>query len=129
MIPTSTGAARALTLVFPHLKDKIGGCGIRVPVPNVSLSDITFVVNRQIDIEDLNQKLLELSKTSLKGILGYTNEPLVSRDLLGMHESSTIDAQLTSVIGQMVKIVAWYDNESGYTSRLTDALTYIAREK
>lgn len=127
MIPTSTGAARALSLIFPHMSEKIGGCGIRVPVPNVSLSDITFVVEKQSDIKSLNEHLHNVSQTSLKGILGYTDEPLVSMDLLGMNESSTIDAQLTSVIGPMVKVVAWYDNESGYTSRLNDVLTYIAQ--
>lgn len=127
MIPTSTGAARALTLIFPQMKDKIGGCGIRVPVPNVSLSDITFVVEKQTDIISLNNHLYNLSETTLKGVLGYTAEPLVSMDLLGMKESSTVDAQLTSVIGPMVKVVAWYDNESGYTSRLNDVLTYIAK--
>lgn len=126
MIPTSTGAARALTQVFPHLSEKIGGCGIRVPVPNVSLSDITFIVQKQIDIKSLNDHLFHLSQTSLKGILGYTDEPMVSTDLMGINESSTVDAQLTSVIGQMVKIVAWYDNESGYTERLIDVLSYIA---
>lgn len=126
MIPTSTGAARALTHIFPNLSDKIGGCGIRVPVPNVSLSDITFVVEKQTNILSLNEYLYSLSQTSLKGILGYTDEPLVSRDLLGIQESSYIDSQLTSVIGLMVKVVAWYDNESGYTSRLNDVLSYIA---
>ncbi|MFM9006028.1 MAG: type I glyceraldehyde-3-phosphate dehydrogenase, partial [Flavobacteriales bacterium] len=115
------------SLIFPHMSEKIGGCGIRVPVPNVSLSDITFVVEKQSDIKSLNEHLLNVSQTSLKGILGYTDEPLVSMDLLGMNESSTIDAQLTSVIGPMVKVVAWYDNESGYTSRLNDVLTYIAQ--
>ena len=126
MIPTSTGAAKALTLIFPHLSEKIGGCGIRVPVPNVSLSDITFVVEKKTDIHRLNEHLCNLSQTTLKGILGYTDEPMVSMDLLGMKESSTIDAQLTSVIGPMVKVVAWYDNESGYTSRLKDVLTHIS---
>ena len=120
MVPTTTGAAKALSRVFPELEGHIGGCGIRVPVPDGSLTDITFHVKRDTSVEEVNELFRNASQTQLKGILDYTEEPLVSADIVGLKESCLIDAQLTSVLGRMVKIVGWYDNEVGYANRLAD---------
>lgn len=120
MVPTTTGAAKALTRVFPELEGSIGGCGIRVPVPDGSLTDITFTVKRDTSLEEVNQLFKEASEGALKGYLGYTSDPIVSADIVGQSESCTFDEQLTSVLGRMVKVVGWYDNEVGYSHRLTD---------
>ena len=125
IIPTSTGAAKAVGEVFPHLKGKIGGAGIRVPVPDGSLTDITCVVNKQTTAEEVNQLFREASENSLKGILQYTEDPIVSIDIVGNPYSCIFDAQLTSVIGRMVKVVGWYDNEMGYSCRLVDLIEKI----
>jgi len=119
IVPTTTGAAKALTKVFPHLSDVIGGCGIRVPVPNGSLTDMTINVKRETSIEEVNQAF---EKFSLKNptILSYTAVPLVSIDISGLPYSCIFDSQMTSVIGRMVKLIGWYDNESGYSNRLKD---------
>ncbi len=122
IIPTTTGAAKAVTEVFPHLKGKIGGAGIRVPVPDGSLTDITCVVSKTASIEEINQHFKSASENELKGILQYTSDPLVSIDIVGNTHSCIFDSQLTSVIGNMVKVVGWYDNEMGYSSRLKDLL-------
>ena len=122
IVPTTTGAAKALTKIFPKLQNKIGGCGIRVPVPDGSLTDITFNVNRAVSIEEINDAFKNAAKTSLKGILDYTEDPIVSVDIIGNHNSCLFDAQLTSVIDKMVKVVGWYDNEIGYSSRLIDLI-------
>lgn len=129
IIPTTTGAAKALTKIFPELSDVIGGCGIRVPVPNGSLTDITLNVSRPTSIEEVNAKFEELSNNQLKNILLYTNEPIVSIDLNNSTHSCTFDSQMTSVIGKMVKIIGWYDNETGYCSRLVDLLELLVRKK
>lgn len=123
IIPTTTGAAKALTKIFPELSDSIGGCGIRVPVPNGSLSDITLNVHNPVSIEEINAAFKKASETELKGILEYTEDPIVSIDIVNNTHSCIYDAQMTSVIDRMVKIIAWYDNEYGYASRLID-LTY-----
>lgn len=120
IVPTTTGAARALTKVFPHLSDRLGGCGIRVPVPNGSLSDLTFIVRSKTTANEVNVLFEEWAKTR-KGILEVSQEPLVSRDIVGNKYSCIIDAELTSVIGYMIKVVGWYDNEMGYSNRLLDA--------
>ena len=125
IVPTTTGAAKALTKIFPELDGKIGGCGIRVPVPDGSLTDITFNVNRQVSIEEINAAFLLASKNKYKGILDYTEDPIVSVDILGNTNSCLFDAQLTSVIDKMVKVVGWYDNEIGYASRIINLITYI----
>ncbi len=125
IIPTSTGAAKAVGEVFPHLKGKIGGAGIRVPVPNGSLTDITCVVKKQTSVEEVNQLFRKASESSLKGILQYTDDPIVSIDIVGNPYSCIFDAQLTSVIGNMVKVVGWYDNEMGYSCRLVDLIEKI----
>lgn len=126
IVPTTTGAAKALTKIFPKLDQKIGGCGIRVPVPDGSLTDITFNVKRQVSIEEINAAFKTASQTNLKGILDYTEDPIVSVDIIGNQNSCVFDAQLTSVIDKMVKVVGWYDNEIGYSSRIIDLiiLTY-----
>ena len=125
MVPTTTGAAKALSRIFPELDGHLGGCGIRVPVPDGSLTDITFHVKRDTSVEEVNALFQSVAKSSLKGILGYTEEPLVSADILGLKESCLIDAQLTSVLGRMVKVVGWYDNEVGYSNRLADLATLL----
>lgn len=126
IVPTTTGAAKALTKIFPKLSDVIGGCGIRVPVPDGSLTDITFNVSNEISIEQINAAFKTAAENQLKGILDYTEAPIVSVDILGNSHSCTFDAQLTSVIGKMVKVVGWYDNEIGYSNRLIDLIGYIA---
>ncbi|HLP10285.1 MAG TPA: type I glyceraldehyde-3-phosphate dehydrogenase [Flavobacteriales bacterium] len=128
IIPTTTGAAKAITKIFPQLHGKVGGCGIRVPVPDGSLTDITFIVNRHdVTVEEINARFKAEAEGKLKGILGYTDEPVVGIDCVGQTESCVIDAALTSVIGDMVKIVGWYDNESGYSKRLVDLVKYISK--
>ena len=122
IVPTSTGAAKALTRVFPHLADKMGGCGMRVPVPDGSLTDITFIVKNTITVDALNAAFKEAAKGRMKGILEYTEEPIVSRDVIDNPHSCLFDAELTSVIGNMVKVVGWYDNEYGYSNRLADMI-------
>lgn len=127
IVPTTTGAAKALTKIFPELEGKIGGCGIRVPVPDGSLTDITLNVKRKVTIEEINDAFLKASKTTLKNILDYTDDPIVSVDILGNTHSCLFDGQLTSVIDNMVKIVGWYDNEIGYSSRIIDLISYIEK--
>ncbi|HSP84099.1 MAG TPA: type I glyceraldehyde-3-phosphate dehydrogenase, partial [Gillisia sp.] len=128
IIPTTTGAAKALTKVFPDLKDVIGGCGIRVPVPNGSLTDMTLNVNRPTTIAEVNAVFEEASKTYLKNILSFTNEPLVSIDIVGDTHSCIFDSQMTSVIGgDLIKLIGWYDNEIGYSSRLIDLISFVSK--
>lgn len=127
IVPTTTGAAKALTKIFPHLQQKIGGCGIRVPVANGSLTDITFNVKKQLSIVEINKAFKKASTTYLKGILAYTEDPIVSVDVINNTHSCLFDAQLTSVIDRMVKIVGWYDNEIGYSSRIIDLITHLEK--
>ncbi|KVV15950.1 type I glyceraldehyde-3-phosphate dehydrogenase [Flavobacterium sp. TAB 87] len=127
IVPTTTGAAKALTKIFPKLQNKIGGCGIRVPVPDGSLTDITVNVKRAVTIEEINKAFEIASQTTLKGILAYTEDPIVSVDVIGNTNSCVFDAQLTSVIDKMVKVVGWYDNEIGYSSRLIDLILLIRK--
>ena len=124
IIPTTTGAAKALTKIFPHLE--IGGCGMRVPVPNGSLTDLTFVVKQDCTIEEVNKVFLEAAENSHKGFVVYTEDPIVSVDVVGNSASCLFDSQLTSVLGKMVKIVSWYDNEMGYSHRLADLILKIS---
>lgn len=125
IVPTTTGAAKALTKIFPEYEGKIGGGGIRVPVPDGSLTDITCYVKRAITIEEINQAFKEAAENELKGILAYTEDPIVSVDIIGNTHSCLFDAQLTSVLDRMVKVVGWYDNEIGYSSRLIDLIVYF----
>ena len=120
IVPTTTGAAKALTLIFPELQDVIGGCGIRVPVPDGSLTDITCMVKNPLPVDQINQAFKEASLGRFKGILEYTEDPIVSSDVLGNSHSCLFDGLLTSVINQMVKIVGWYDNEVGYSNRMIE---------
>jgi len=128
IIPTTTGAAKALTRIFPDLKDVIGGCGIRVPVPNGSLTDMTLNVHRPTTIEEVNSVFEEASRTYLKNYLSYTEEPLVSIDIVGNPYSCIFDSQMTSVIGgDLIKLIGWYDNEVGYSSRLVDLISFVSK--
>ncbi len=126
IVPTTTGAAKALTKIFPELGNKIGGCGIRVPVPDGSLTDITFNVKRVVTIEEINAAFKNASETHLKGIIDYTEDPIVSVDIIGNRNSCVFDSQLTSVIDKMVKVVGWYDNEIGYSSRIIDLIVLVS---
>jgi glyceraldehyde 3-phosphate dehydrogenase len=128
IVPTTTGAAKALTKIFPSLDGKIGGCGIRVPVADGSLTDITFNVKRKVTIAEINLAFKNAAATHLKGILDYTEDPIVSVDIIGNPNSCVFDAQLTSVIDKMVKIVGWYDNEIGYSSRIIDLIDFISKK-
>lgn len=120
IIPTTTGAAKAITKIFPNLEGQMGGAGIRVPVPNGSLTDITYIVKNPLDADAINQKFREKAEGEMKGILDYTEKPIVSVDILTNRHSCVFDAKLTAVVGNMVKTVGWYDNEAGYASRLID---------
>jgi glyceraldehyde 3-phosphate dehydrogenase len=123
IVPTTTGAAKAITKIFPALEGKIGGCGIRVPVPDGSLTDITCMVKRPADIKTINNAFKQASqKANYQGILEYINEPIVSIDVVGNTHSCVFDSLLTSSLGNMVKVVGWYDNEVGYATRLVDLL-------
>ena len=126
IVPTTTGAAKALTKIFPDLNDVIGGCGIRVPVPNGSLTDVTLNVERETTIEEINNAFKKASEKSLKGILQYTTVPLVSVDIVGNGHSCIVDGQMTSVIGNLVKLIGWYDNETGYSSRIIDLILKLS---
>lgn len=126
IVPTTTGAAKALTKIFPELAENIGGCGIRVPVINGSLTDITFNVKNQTSVDAINTAFNEASKSYFKGVLEYTEDPIVSIDIVGNTHSCIFDAQMTSVIGNMVKIIGWYDNETGYSSRIIDLIYKIS---
>ncbi|WP_350287828.1 type I glyceraldehyde-3-phosphate dehydrogenase [uncultured Croceitalea sp.] len=128
IIPTTTGAAKALTRIFPDLADVIGGCGIRVPVPNGSLTDITFNVKRQTSIEEINAAFSKISESDLKNVLYYTEDPIVSIDINNSYHSCTFDSQMTSVIGKMVKIIGWYDNETGYSARIIDLIKLLSNK-
>ncbi len=129
IIPTTTGAAKALTRIFPHLSDAIGGCGIRVPVPNGSLTDITLNVNKITSIQEINDTFNRISENELKNILFYTEEPIVSIDINNSCYSCTFDSQMTSVIGRMVKVIGWYDNETGYCSRIIDVINLLINKR
>lgn len=120
IVPTTTGAAKALTKIFPDLEGVIGGCGIRVPVANGSLTDITFNVKKPVTIASVNTIFKTASQNQLKGILEYTEDPIVSIDIVGNTHSCIFDSQMTSVIGNMIKIIGWYDNETAYSQRLIE---------
>ncbi len=125
IVPTTTGAAKAVTHIFPHLKGNLGGAGIRVPVPDGSLTDLTCTLKTCTTTEEINQKFREASQGRLKGILEYTEDPIVSMDVIGNTHSAVFDAGLTAVLGErqkLVKVVAWYDNEVGYSSRLVELI-------
>jgi glyceraldehyde 3-phosphate dehydrogenase len=125
IVPTTTGAAKAAGKIFPHLAKNLGGAGIRVPVPDGSLTDLTCTLSEPTSIEEINAKFKEAAEGAMKGILEYTEHPIVSVDVLGNTHSALFDAGLTAVLGEknkLVKIVTWYDNEMGYSSRLVDLI-------
>ncbi|MED1795869.1 type I glyceraldehyde-3-phosphate dehydrogenase [Brevibacillus nitrificans] len=128
IIPTSTGAAKAVALVLPELKGKLNGFAMRVPTPNVSVVDLVAELKADVTVDELNQALKEAAEGPLKGILGYSEAPLVSSDYNGNPASSTIDALSTMVLeGNMVKVVSWYDNEWGYSNRVVDLCHFVAQ--
>ena len=127
IIPTSTGAAKAITAIFPHLEGRLGGAGIRVPVLNGSLTDFTCILKQQPTIEAINAAFKAAAAGAMKTILQYTEDPIVSTDILDNTHSCIFDAQLTSIVGGLVKVVGWYDNEMGYSARLADLTEKISR--
>jgi len=127
MVPTTTGAAKAITRIFPELDGKLGGGGIRVPVPDGSITDITCRVKNIPTAEAMNAAFKAAAEGPMKGILRYTEDPIVSVDIVGDPHSCIFDAQLTSVVGDLVKVMGWYDNEYGYSSRLVDLVAFLAK--
>ncbi|HMC98442.1 MAG TPA: hypothetical protein VKG92_12350, partial [Flavobacteriales bacterium] len=125
MVPTTTGAAKAITRIFPELEGRLGGCGIRVPVPDGSITDITCHVRNVVSAEAINARFKERAEGSLKNILRYTEDPIVSVDIVGDPHSCIFDALLTSVVGDSVKVMGWYDNEYGYSNRLVDLVLLL----
>ena len=129
MIPTTTGAARAVSLVLPELSGKLNGLAIRVPTPNVSLVDLVASIEKTgVTVPDVNSALKEASETSLAGILGYSELPLVSTDYNGETLSSVVDGLTTYVVDNMVKVLSWYDNEVGYSKRMVDLAAMIGAQ-
>jgi glyceraldehyde 3-phosphate dehydrogenase len=129
IIPTTTGAAKAITSIFPHLEGRLGGAGIRVPVLNGSLTDFTCSLKKQPSIAQINEAFKQAADGPMKNVLEYTEDPIVSTDILDNPHSCIFDAQLTSIVGGLVKVVGWYDNEMGYSSRLADLVVQIAELK
>jgi glyceraldehyde 3-phosphate dehydrogenase len=129
IIPTTTGAAKAITAIFPHLEGRLGGAGIRVPVLNGSLTDFTCSLKKQPTVDAINAAFKQAADGSMKNVLEYTEDPIVSTDILGNTHSCIFDAQLTSIVGGLVKVVGWYDNEMGYSSRLADLVEKISELK
>lgn len=127
IIPTTTGAAKAITTIFPHLEGHLGGAGIRVPVLNGSLTDFTCILKEQPTVEAINSAFKNAAEGSMIDVLEYTEDPIVSSDILGNTHSCIFDAQLTSIVGGLVKVVGWYDNEMGYSSRLADLVEMISQ--
>lgn len=126
IVPTTTGAAKAVGLVLPHLQGKLDGCAMRVPIPDGSLTDFTVILNKDVTIEEVNAAMKKAAEGEMKGILEYTDEPIVSIDIVGNPHSCIFDSGMTSVSGNMVKVVGWYDNEAGYSHRVADLLEKIS---
>jgi glyceraldehyde 3-phosphate dehydrogenase len=126
MIPSSTGAAKALKLVIPEMSGKLDGFAIRVPTPNVSIVDLTIISEKTTNAEEVNRAFKAASEGKLKGILGFEANELVSSDFKGNKLSSIVDAPLTKVVGQSVKVLSWYDNEWGYSNRVVDLIGFLA---
>ena len=125
IIPTSTGAAKAVGLVLPHLQGKLDGCAMRVPVPDGSLTDFTLVLKKEATVEQINAAMQKAAEGPMKGVLQYTDEPLVSIDIVGNPHSCIFDSLMTSANGTLVKVVGWYDNEAGYSNRAADLISKI----
>ncbi|HZU09774.1 MAG TPA: type I glyceraldehyde-3-phosphate dehydrogenase [Pseudacidobacterium sp.] len=128
IIPSSTGAAKALKLVIPEMAGKLDGFAMRVPTPNVSVVDLTFIAEKPATVQSVNESLKKAAETNLKGILGYEENELVSSDFKGDPRSSIVDAPLTKVVGNSVKVISWYDNEWGYSNRVRDLILYVAKK-
>ena len=126
IIPTSTGAAKAITKIFPHLEGKMGGGGMRVPVPDGSLTDITCVLRKPVTVAEINATFKLASETTMKNILEYTEDEIVGIDIVGNRHSCIFDAGFTAVVGNMVKVIGWYDNEVGYSNRLVDLIVKVS---
>ena len=126
IIPTSTGAAKAIALILPHLKGKLDGLAMRVPVPAGSMTDLTIQLKTEASLEQINAAFKKAAETTMKGILEYTEDPIVSADIVGNPHSCILDAGLTMVMGHTVKVVGWYDNETGYSSRIADLIERMA---
>jgi glyceraldehyde 3-phosphate dehydrogenase len=126
IIPTTTGAAKAITNIFPHLEGKLGGAGIRVPVLNGSLTDLTCILKNKTTVQEINTAFENASRGDMSAILEYTEDPIVSADILHNTHSCIFDSKLTSIVGDLVKVVGWYDNETGYSARLVDLVMKIA---
>lgn len=129
IIPTTTGAAKALGKIFPELEEKLGGCGMRVPVPDGSLTDITCVLTNYPGVKELNAAFKKAAEGELKGIMEYTEDPIVSIDIVGNPHSVIFDSEFTSVVGNLVKVIGWYDNEYGYSNRLADLVVKLGNMK
>jgi glyceraldehyde 3-phosphate dehydrogenase len=129
MIPTTTGAAKAIGLVMPALKGKLDGYAMRVPTPNVSVVDLVAVLDKPATTEEVNAALKAAANDGLKGILGYTEDPVVSSDMMHNSNSSIVDAGMTKVLdGNLAKVVSWYDNEWGYSCRVVDLIAFLAKK-
>jgi len=128
IIPTTTGAAKAITAIFPHLEGRLGGAGIRVPVLNGSLTDFTCSLKKQPTVEAINLAFKQAADGAMKNILEYTEDPIVSTDIIGNTHSCIFDSRLTSIVGGLVKVVGWYDNEMGYSSRLADLVELVSSQ-
>jgi len=126
IIPTSTGAAKAVGLVLPHLQGKLDGIAMRVPIPTGSVTDLTCTVKREVTKEEVNAALKAAADGPMKGILEYTTDPIVSADIVGNTHSCILDSDLTACSGTLVKIVGWYDNESGYSNRTADLISKLS---
>jgi glyceraldehyde 3-phosphate dehydrogenase len=129
MIPTTTGAAKAVALALPALAGKLTGAAVRVPIPDGSLVDLTAILSRDVTVEEVNAAMKTAAEGELKGILAYTEDPIVSVDIVGDPHSSIFDGASTMVLGgNMVKVIAWYDNEWGYSCRLADMVLQVSRQ-
>ncbi|MHA1933816.1 MAG: type I glyceraldehyde-3-phosphate dehydrogenase [Candidatus Thorarchaeota archaeon] len=128
IIPTTTGATKAIGVVYPKAKGKLNGMSVRVPVMDASLVDLNVAVSKEASVDDINAAFKEASEGSLKGYLAYSDEPLVSSDFIGDPHSCTFDSLATLVAGNMVKVLGWYDNEAGYSQRLADLTSYVAKK-
>ncbi len=129
MIPTSTGAAKAIGLVLPELKGKLDGFSMRVPVPNVSVVDLSATLKKEVTVEDINKALKAASEGKLKGIMDYTEDDVVSVDFNHYPASATVDSKMTKVIGgNFAKVIAWYDNEWGYSCRIVDLIEFMIKK-
>jgi glyceraldehyde 3-phosphate dehydrogenase len=127
IVPTSTGAAKAVGLVLPHLKGKLNGNAMRVPIPDGSVTDFTAILKKEVTKEEINEAFKKAASTNLKGILEYNTDPIVSIDIVGNPHSCIFDSELTMVQGSLVKIVGWYDNESGYSARVADLMEKVSK--